>query len=283
MPKFIDLTGQTIGYLTVIKRIETKNSKTRWLCRCKCGNYATPITHYLLHHKDIPSCGCRRFEPEKMLGTTKHGLYKTRLYSIWQSMKKRCNNPSDSRFHAYGGSGITVCDEWNNDFVSFYDWSIENGYAPNLSIDRIDNSKGYYPENCRWITMDEQAKNKTTNVFIEHNGETKTLKDWCDLYNVRPSSAYQRRRKLIAKGETNITLDKLLYPENLNKHPILQYSTDGSLVKEWESIAEASRHGFERTCIYKCLKGKAQMHNGFIWKYKEQDADAFRLPEPSQF
>ena len=281
MPKFIDLTGQTFGYLTVIKRIETKNTKTRWLCKCKCGKYTTPITYRLLHHKDIPSCGCRRYEPEKLART--HGLSKTRNYSIWLGIKKRCNNPNDSRYEKYGGAGISICDEWNNDYLSFYEWSMNNGYTDDLSIDRIDNSLGYFPDNCRWIPMKEQAKNKTSNIVLTHNGETKTLTDWCKLYGVKPSFALQRHRNLIKNGRTHesITLEELLYNADLNKQPIAQYTKEGVLVKIWESIADAGRNGYCKSSIYRCLNGTMNYHKGFIWKRIKHDISSFKLPEIS--
>lgn len=102
-----------------------------------------------------------------------HGMTNTRLYRIWENMKQRCENPRDPKYQSYGGKGIHICDEWKNDFLSFYNWAIENGYKdPNsnsrldlyrnaLTIDRIDSEKGYEPSNCRWITFDENRMNRT--------------------------------------------------------------------------------------------------------------------------
>lgn len=108
----------------------------------------------------------------------KHGLKNTRLYRIWLGMKDRCNNPNTSRYLDYGGRGITVCDEWNDDFKSFYDWSMSHGYSDILTIDRIDNDKGYSPDNCRWVTMLIQANNSRHNHNITYKGETHSLSDW---------------------------------------------------------------------------------------------------------
>ena len=112
------------------------------------------------------------------MGKITHGKRHTRLYSIWTDMKTRCNNPKRDKYARYGARGITVCEEWLNNFQAFYDWAMANGYADNLTIDRKDNDKGYSPENCRWITMKEQASNKSTNHLITHDGQTCTIAEW---------------------------------------------------------------------------------------------------------
>lgn len=95
-------------------------------------------------------------------------------------MRARCKYESQQCFKNYGARGITVCDEWKNDFSSFYSWAIKNGYKPGLSIDRIDVNSGYSPDNCRWATNKEQSLNRTDNKYITYNGETKTIKEWSD-------------------------------------------------------------------------------------------------------
>lgn len=112
------------------------------------------------------------------MGKTTHGKRYTRIYGIWADMKGRCLNPNRPKYVRYGGRGIQVCDEWRNSFASFYAWAMENGYREDLSIDRIDNDGNYCPENCRWITMREQASNKSTNHFITHDGQTLTMSEW---------------------------------------------------------------------------------------------------------
>lgn len=96
----------------------------------------------------------------------KHGKKNTRLYRIWLQMKNRCFNIRTNRYKDYGGRGITVCDEWKNDFTKFYDWSILNGYQENLTIDRIDNDGNYEPSNCRWVTVKIQNRNSRSNHLI---------------------------------------------------------------------------------------------------------------------
>ena len=109
----------------------------------------------------------------------------TRIYSIWCDMKKRCNNPKCKNYIRYGANGITVCSEWNDNFVAFYEWSMKNGYKNGLTLDRIKNDKGYSPDNCRWVTMREQNNNRANNIKVTYQGKTQTLKQWCDELNLK--------------------------------------------------------------------------------------------------
>ena len=99
-----------------------------------------------------------------MSGNYKHGMRHTRLYNIWRSMNQRCNNPNTINFKRYGGRGITVCDEWKDDFQAFYDWAMANGYSDELTIDRLDPNGNYEPSNCRWATWEQQANNKRNSM-----------------------------------------------------------------------------------------------------------------------
>lgn len=177
---FIDLSGHRFGKLTVIERIGTKNNSPYWKCKCDCGNY-TNATSANLKSGNVISCGCQRIESAQT-----HGLSKTRIYHIYSGMKSRCFNKNYHAYKHYGGRGITVCDEWlgENGFQNFYEWSMNNGYADNLTIDREDNDKGYSPDNCRWVTQEIQARNKRSNLLIEYNGETKPLIEWSEELNI---------------------------------------------------------------------------------------------------
>lgn len=108
----------------------------------------------------------------------KHGKRKTRLYRIWANVKTRCFNVNDPHYSRWGGKGVGMCKEWKNSFQSFYNWAIANGYSDNLTIDRIDNEKGYSPDNCRWATIEEQNRNKKHVRFITYDGRTQTIGQW---------------------------------------------------------------------------------------------------------
>ena len=156
MPKYIDLTGQKFGRLLVLSYAGfDKSYATKWLCQCECGNKKVIRGSDLKSGRQI-SCGCRRKE-----GThTTHGKTNERIHRIWANMKSRCTNANVEAYKNYGGRGITVCSEWLNSFETFCEWAMANGYEEHLTIDRIDNDKGYFPENCRWVSMKEQQNNK---------------------------------------------------------------------------------------------------------------------------
>lgn len=176
-----ELVGKRFGKLIVVSRFaeNTKSGKAQWVCKCDCGN-TTIVPTYRLTMGQTQSCGCKKFESHNK----KHGMKHTRIYSIWCGVKKRCNNPKCKNYNLYGGSGISICEEWNNDFMAFYEWSMKNGYQDSLTIDRIDSSKGYSPDNCRWATRKEQNNNRRSNVRISYNGRTQTLKQWCEELNL---------------------------------------------------------------------------------------------------
>lgn len=162
MSRLIDLTGQRFGRLVVIARAEDYVSpkgkhNTRWECRCDCGKTVV-VCGWQLRTKDARSCGCIHSE---QLSTRNfvHGQRHTRIYEIWKGMKARCTNPHNSHFKYYGGRGISVCEEWQS-FPAFYGWAMAHGYSEHLTIDRIDNDKGYSPDNCRWATDAQQRSNK---------------------------------------------------------------------------------------------------------------------------
>lgn len=184
MTKLIDLTGQRFGRLVVLERAEnSKNGQARWKCQCDCGNVKI-IQGNHLRQGTTKSCGCLEKENLYKIAHQKtHGETKTRLYQIWSGIKQRCNNINSPDYYRYGGRGITICEEWLK-YEPFRDWAVNNGYSENLSIDRIDNNKGYNPENCRWITMFEQAGNRRNNHIISYNGEEKTIAEFAREYNI---------------------------------------------------------------------------------------------------
>ena len=172
-----DLTGMLFGRLTVIK----KTKAVTWLCECECGNL-TEVSSANLRDGVTRSCGCLQREVARNLKRT-HGMSGTRFYTEWVDMKNRCYNENNVGYHIYGGAGITVCDRWKNSFENFYE-DMHQGYRDDLTIDRIDPTKGYSKDNCRWATYAEQNRNKRNNRNITINGVTKVLTDWCDEFGI---------------------------------------------------------------------------------------------------
>lgn len=194
MGKFIDLSGQKIGRLTVIARVGTSRQREAlWLCKCECGNEII-IRGSDVRTRHTISCGCWKRETAKEM-LTKHGKRNTRLYHIWSGMKDRCNNPRNIGYNLYGGRGIKVCEEWSQDFMAFYQWASENGYTDKMTIDRIDANGNYYPENCRWETQKAQQNNRRNNHVISFNGGTHTLTEWAEITGIKSSTIYGRLKR----------------------------------------------------------------------------------------
>ncbi len=189
MRKFKDMTGQKVGRLNVLN-YHRKNGRVYWLCICDCGNF-TEVRSDRLASGDTKSCGCLQKEMVSKMNT-KHNMMHTRLYDIWIGMKQRCYNVNHKRYRDWGGRGVTVCDEWRNDFMNFYNWAINNGYNDNLTIDRIDNNKGYEPSNCRWVDRKTQQRNRRNTKYITYNGITKPLVEWCEYYHKDYNIVYNR-------------------------------------------------------------------------------------------
>lgn len=186
-----DLTNKKIGKLTIIERQgNAKSGHVLWLCRCNCGNEKLISSNQL---RTTKSCGClqKQMVKEKMCNRQfsknkkeYHGMQKTRLYRCWQDMKKRCYNPNSKSSKSYMAKNISVCDEWKNSFLNFYNWSINNGYNVNLTIDRIDVYGNYEPSNCRWVDIKTQNNNRRNNKLVEFNNEKMTLKQYADKYSL---------------------------------------------------------------------------------------------------
>lgn len=162
-PRRKDIAGQRFGSLTAIKPAYKEKQRLYWECKCDCGNIHY-VTYGNLNSGNTVSCGCRKKAIQENMGNVrkpiKHGSTKSRLYRIWGNMKTRCYNPNFPHYKYYGGRGIEICQDWLDDFSTFEKWALSNGYAENLTIDRIDNNGNYEPNNCRWVSMEIQNKNK---------------------------------------------------------------------------------------------------------------------------
>lgn len=185
MGRFIDLTGRRFGRLTVIERAcHEDKRRVYWVCRCDCGNYSI-VAGDDLKSGGTSSCGClERENLERISKMSVHGMSKSKLHRVWRMMKDRCSNTKNKKYRIYGGRGIAVCEEWLNDFQTFYDWSMDNGYMEGLSIDRIDVNGNYCPENCRWATPKQQSNNTRNNHFLHHNGEAHTISEWAEITGI---------------------------------------------------------------------------------------------------
>ena len=158
--KVVDITGQKFGRLIVLDKLHNYHKKdTYWLCVCECGNLKEVTSSHLTTGK-TKSCGC---------------YYK-----------------KSNRYKYYGGRGIAVCSEWKDDFMSFYDWSMANGYNDTLTIDRIDVNGNYEPNNCRWVDYTTQSRNRRSVKRVTINNETHCLSEWCEILGIKYNTVQTR-------------------------------------------------------------------------------------------
>lgn len=198
---FKNRAGEKYGRLTALEYLYTnKRRKAVWLCKCDCGNIVQ-ISSEKLSTGNTKSCGCLHSDKskEKIKTLIKKQTKYTRKFEkeisiIFNQMKQRCYNKKCKAYKNYGGRGIKICDEWLENFNSFYLWSIKNNFNSNLSIDRIDVNGNYEPNNCRWITNLEQQNNKRNNKYLEFNGQKHTYAEWSRILNI-PSSTISDRIK----------------------------------------------------------------------------------------
>lgn len=184
-----DLTGQKFGRWTVLSRAHTAPGKqAKWSCRCDCGGEAD-VAAATLKNGTSKSCGCLTREAIIRRSTT-HGQSGSPTYLTWQGMIARCTNPSHVGYQRYAKKGITVCERW---LTSFENFIADMGEKPKgRSIDRIDNDKGYYPENCRWATAKQQCRNQDKTIMLTVDGVTKPLQDWADDVGAKHATIKER-------------------------------------------------------------------------------------------
>lgn len=189
------LVGNRYGHLSVIREEgRNKHGEVMWLCKCDCGNEMLAKSCNLVHGF-VKSCGCMSGQ---MISNAnkKHGKINTRIYSSWHCMKNRCYNTNDEHYPDYGARGITVCEEWKDNFQVFYEWAISHGFREDLTIDRIDVNKGYSPNNCRWATAKEQQRNRRITVYLDYKGDKKPLAEWAEIKGIdRKNLEYRIRAK----------------------------------------------------------------------------------------
>lgn len=189
------IKGAKFGKLTVIKYNGIINKRENYLCKCECGNFIN-VDGHSLKSGNTKSCGCLKIEKLLQRSTT-HNKYHTRLYSIFEGMKKRCLNKNSINYKNYGDKGITIYKEWLDDFEKFYTWAINNGYNDDLTIDRINSNKNYEPKNCRWITQKQQCRNTSRNHLINYKNKNITIAEFSEITNIPYSFCRYRINKKI--------------------------------------------------------------------------------------
>lgn len=191
-----DITGQIFGRLTALGPVRrTHSGKIVWMCRCECGDLVEAQVDNL-RSGHTRSCGCVRVQSLSRLTKT-HGMSKHPFYFTWRNIVNRCTNPRNDSYAYYGGRGIQVCDEWHDSFNVFlgYISSLPDFGVRNYTIDRIDNSLGYYPGNLRWVSRKIQQRNRRGNHLLSHDGKTQSIAEWADEYNLKWITLNSRLRK----------------------------------------------------------------------------------------
>ncbi len=207
MSKILDLTGKRFGKLVAIERDITKK-RVYWICQCDCGSIKSIMSTHLRSGAST-SCGCYQKECASKANKT-HGMTHTSLHNRWKAIRQRCTNPKDSRYKNYGNRGITLCEEWNN-FERFAKWSLENGYQDGLELDRIDNDKGYFPENCRWCKSIINNHNRRNTAKIDGI----PLQDFAKMYQMDYKIVHYRYYRLKKFNQEITTKNIITYANQL--------------------------------------------------------------------
>ena len=222
----IDLTGRKVNKLTVLRRVENVKRQPAWLCLCDCGGELRVLGH-TLRSQDVTDCGCGAPERHAAASRT-HGMSNTSEFNIWSKIKERCTNPNVRAWKYYGGKGITLCERWLK-FEYFYA-DMGPRPSPEHSVDRVDCTKGYSPDNCRWATHEEQANNRTNNVRITRDGITKTMKQWASELGVTYSVVKERRLSGVPDSE-------LFAPSVRKKYNrLVEYKGEQRTIKQWAQV-----------------------------------------------
>jgi len=193
------IEGVKIGSLTAIRPWgESKDHNKIWLFHCDCGN-DRPMRLSNVPKKGTPDCGHCGIKPPDWSDWRRQSPY-TSLNRSWCNMKQRCNNNKDKRFYGYGGRGIKICNEWNVSYSAFKKWALDNGWKPNLtekdqSLDRINVDGNYCPENCRWVDMKTQIRNRRNTNIIDFYGEKIPLAELAERYGIKYDTVLARYLK----------------------------------------------------------------------------------------
>ena len=218
-----DLTGERYGRLTVVRRgldriYSNGVHMPTWVCLCLCGN-VKEIPQSSLVHGYSQSCGCLQSETTASRNTS-HGHSRERLYRVWHGIKQRCENPHSKVYQHYGGKGIRVCKEWQDNYMAFREWALANGYDETAergkcTVDRIDVDGDYCPTNCRIVAQAQQTRNTTRNKWITIGGITQLEVDWANELGIKLATLCQRARR---SGMSAQTILEQLYKEKMGEN-----------------------------------------------------------------
>lgn len=267
-----DYIGLTFGKLTVIGVSERKPNEKRYYldCQCECGNIAR-LLPYQIRKQQVMSCGCLKIQAAEnarshIKNHNENNRSKHLLYRIWYQMIRRCENPKTNHYDRYGGRGISVCEEWHN-FETFLNWSISSGWQPKgYSLDRINNDGNYEPSNCRWATRLQQGSNKSSNVIIEYNGQSKSMIEWSIETGIRWSALNHRinrgwdvERALTTpmSKDKKVCFGRKISKYDLYGNKIYTYNSDDIVP------CDCSKY-----YIIRCCDGKSKTYRNYIWKYE---------------
>lgn len=242
------LSGERFGSLVTLEMTHKKSRSGRkrahWLCRCDCGNTSEVDSGNLRNGNSRQCHQCAVVARGKARTThgQASGYTTTKAYRAWQSMKQRVFDPKVKSYKDYGGRGIDMDPRWKASFESFLD---DIGYPPTHEhqIDRIDNSKGYWPGNCRWATLSEQASNKRNNILIEHRGEIRTLPEWCSRLGLNYDKV--KRRYYLNGNKPEIIFSKKELPKGPASYV---YYVDGKAFKSLSAIS--GKEGLSMSAVY---------------------------------
>lgn len=267
-----EMIGNKYGKLTVIS-IEKQSEKTLLNCKCECGNHIIREV-YMIGSGIVKSCGCARSEAIKRYNASgqhsrsrfKDGRSLHPLYGTWFQMISRCENPNQKHYDRYGGRGIKVCEEWH-DFWKFVEWSDSVGGRPKgFTLDRINNDGNYEPSNCRWANWRTQTTNKSSNVFIEFNGVTKTITEWSETIGIHPHTLQERLKHWSIERALTEQVSENSHSSRGKR--LFQLDDTGNIVAIYNSLSELKPPFNKRgvsNAIYKKLKYK-----GFLFRYEDE-------------
>lgn len=211
-----DLINQTIGIFTILYECEkrTNDGHKKYHVKCSiCGWEADMEKKYI--------CKTKKCKHKNLGGNyiSQQKWENKKLQHVFAGMLQRCYNPNDKSYHWYGAKNIKVCSEWTKDPLSFERWALENGYKDGLTIDRKDSNKDYCPENCRWVTLEENSKYKSTTKILEVDGICHTGADWSKILNLSNSAINKMLQKYPKEQVKEFIRRRLNDPNKIRKHP----------------------------------------------------------------